>query len=50
MWYLWGRSHMHRGFWWKNQKGKDYLKDMGVDGRKMKWLLVIQNNAWSGFI
>jgi hypothetical protein len=24
---------MHRGFWWENQKGKDYLKDLGVDGK-----------------
>jgi hypothetical protein len=23
---------MHRGFWWGNQKAKDHLEDLGVDG------------------
>jgi hypothetical protein len=41
---------MRRGFWWENLKGKDSLKDLGVDGRKIKQLLLTQNNAWNEFI
>lgn len=35
----------------KNLKGKDYLKNLGVDGSKIKLLLLVtQKKAWSGFI
>jgi len=50
MWHLWGKSDMPRRFGWENLKGKDYLKNLGVDGSKIKWLLVAQKKAWSGFI
>jgi hypothetical protein len=27
------REEMHREFWWGNLKPRDYLEDLGVDGR-----------------
>ena len=45
MWHLWGRSDMPRGFWWEHLRENDYMKDLGLYGRKIKWLLVTQKNA-----
>jgi len=28
-----GRGEVHIGFWWGNLRGRDPLKDLGVDGR-----------------
>ena len=36
---------MHTGFWWGNFRGKDYLEDPGVDGRKiLRWIF----RKWDG--
>ena len=36
---------MHTGFWWRNLREEDYLKDPGVDGRIiLKWIF----NKWVG--
>jgi hypothetical protein len=35
---------VHTGFWWRNLREEDYLKDPGVDGRTiLKWI-----NKWVG--
>jgi hypothetical protein len=35
-----GRSGMHIGFWWKNQKERDHQEDLDVGGRIiLKWIL-----------
>jgi hypothetical protein len=37
----WERAETCTGFWWESPKGKDHLKDQGVDGRiGSKWTLV----------
>jgi hypothetical protein len=33
MWLVCERGEMHREFWWGNLKPRDYLEDLGVDGR-----------------
>jgi hypothetical protein len=30
-----GRRGMHVGFWWENQKERDYYEDLDVSGRIM---------------
>jgi hypothetical protein len=35
-----GRREMHRGFCWRGLKERDYLKDIGVDGKLIsKWIV-----------
>jgi hypothetical protein len=49
---MWGRGDVHRGFWWGNMWERDYLQDLGVDGKRMliwnfkKW----DGKAWTGLI
>jgi hypothetical protein len=31
MWHVGERRKMHTGFWWGNMKGRDRLKDVGID-------------------
>jgi hypothetical protein len=33
MWHAWKRGETCTGFWWESPKGRDHLKDQGVDGR-----------------
>jgi hypothetical protein len=34
-----GRGEVHTGFWWGNLKKRDYLEDLGVEGRIiLKWI------------
>jgi hypothetical protein len=47
MWQAWERGETCTGFWWESPKGKDHLKDQGVDG--IKWILVGEGGVWSGF-
>jgi hypothetical protein len=51
MWHAWEREETCRGFWWESPKGKDHLKDHGVDGRMgSKWTLGrLIGGVWSGF-
>jgi hypothetical protein len=36
---------VHTGFWWKNPKEGDHLKDLGVDGRIiLNWIF----KKWNG--
>jgi hypothetical protein len=40
MWHTWEIGETCKGFWWESPKGKDHLKDQGVDGRMgSKWTL-----------
>jgi hypothetical protein len=40
MWHAWESGETCTGFWWESPKGKDHLKDQGVDGRVgSKWIL-----------
>jgi hypothetical protein len=32
-WHMWWRIKMLAGFWWGNLRERDYLVDLGVDGR-----------------
>ena len=48
MWHVWETGELHTEFWWGRPKGKNYLEDLGVDGRIMlkwrKW----DREAWTG--
>jgi hypothetical protein len=42
---------MHTIFWFENLNGKDYLEDLGVDGKILEWILGKRGGrVWSGFI
>jgi len=30
MWYTWGRSEIHTGFWWGNKKESNLLADLDI--------------------
>jgi len=50
MWHVWGEVRVHTGFWWGDLRERDYLEDLGVDGRIiLRWILrkwdVV---AWTG--
>jgi len=45
-------GEVHTGFWWGNLRGKDHLKDPGIDGRIiLKWIFrKWDGGAWTGLI
>ena len=45
---MWGRVKLFTGLWWGNLKERDYLGDLGIDGRIIlrKWDV----GAWTGLI
>jgi hypothetical protein len=52
MWHIWETREVHRGFWRRNLKERDYLKNIGVDGK-----IILKRNsknwdreAWKGLI
>jgi hypothetical protein len=38
---------MYAIIWWKNLKERDYLGDIGVDGR-VAW--IVRRRVWAGFV
>jgi hypothetical protein len=52
MWHDWETREIHTGFWWEYLRERDYLEDLGVDGRTIliwffkKWGW----DAWTGLI
>ena len=40
-----GRGKVHTGFWCRNLRERDYMKDPGIDGRMiLKWVF----EKWNG--
>jgi hypothetical protein len=33
MWHVWVREEVRREFWWGNMSDRDYMEDIGVNGR-----------------
>jgi hypothetical protein len=52
MWHVWGREHVHTGFWYGDLTEGDQLGDPGVDGRIIsKWVFKKwDGEAWNGSI
>jgi hypothetical protein len=48
VWHIWGRRGTRTGFWWENLK-KDYLEDLGLDGRIIsEWIFNPENGrVWT---
>jgi hypothetical protein len=45
MYHVWGRGEEYAGFWWRNLRERDQLKDPGVDGRIiLRWIF----RKWDG--
>jgi len=39
MWHVWGRVEMYTGFWCRNLRERDHLKDPGLDWRIiLRWI------------
>jgi hypothetical protein len=38
MWHVWGSGEVLIGYWWGNLRDKDYLIDLGIDGRILNWM------------
>jgi len=39
MWHVWRTGEVHKGFWWLELRERDYLEDMGRDGRVLlRWI------------
>jgi hypothetical protein len=50
MWHVYETREAHPGFSWVDQRERDYLKDLGVDGRVVfKWIFK-WDGAWAGLI
>jgi hypothetical protein len=45
-----GTEEIHTEFWWGNLRGRDNLKDPGVDGRViLRWIFRMWNvGVWNG--
>jgi hypothetical protein len=42
-----GRGEVHTGFWWGNLRERDYLEDLGVDGRVIsRWIFIKWDGGW----
>jgi hypothetical protein len=52
MYHAWGRSAMHIGLWWENQKEGDHQEELDVGGRVIpRWVLEKYDKVvWTGFI
>jgi len=52
MWHEWETRKVHTGFWWGYLREKDYLEDLGLDGRIiLKWVFKKWDwDVWTGLI
>jgi hypothetical protein len=50
MWHVWGTGEVHTGFWWGDIMERDYLVDLGVNGRITLKLIFkkLNGEAWTG--
>jgi hypothetical protein len=45
MWHVCRTRKVQTGFWWGDPRERDYLKDLGIDGRIiLKWIF----QKWDG--
>ena len=50
---MWERVEVHTGFWWRNLRERDHLKNPGIDGREDNIKMDLQEVgcvAWTGSI
>ena len=38
MWHVRGTLGVHKGFWWRNLRGRNHLGEPDIDERKLRWV------------
>jgi hypothetical protein len=44
----WGTGEVRVGFWWGNLRKRDYLLDLGVEGRIILKCIFMWDGKWTG--
>jgi len=46
MWHIWGKGEMRVGFWYRELRERDHLKDIGVGVRIILKKLTLKISIW----
>jgi hypothetical protein len=41
MWHVWETVEVYMGFWWRDPREKNHLKDLGLDGRIIHFNIIL---------
>jgi hypothetical protein len=41
-----GKCEMHTRFWSESLKGRNQTDDLGIDGRILEWIHLVQDRGW----
>jgi len=50
MWHVWGTGELYTEFWWGKLMERNYLEDLGVDGRIILNCILMKSvgKVWTG--
>jgi hypothetical protein len=50
MWHEWETGEVHKGFWWGDLREREYLEELGVDGKIIEKGIFTNWNRGMGWI